>query len=273
MQKWINKLIRKIEDRKQFLNLDNKVIIYQMGKVGSTSLDNSISNGIHRHNFYPFYNQKVYTSKQNKINLSQRFFLPIEYFLLRRYIKKKIDKGNEIKVITLVREPISRNISFLFQFSPIVLYNYYFNGGKRENMGETLRFMEKEFYRSIWHTSAEEWFDQELKKVTGINIFDHKFDQSQGYSLIKKNNINLLVLKMESLNDNEKVIGEFIGDKNFKLKTDNISSDKWYKDLYKTFKANFKPTQKYINSLYNTRYMKHFYSKEEIDFYKDKWLS
>lgn len=268
----LRKILNKIKNDLRFLNLENKILIYQMGKVGSTSLEKSIKDSIHWHSFYPFYSQKIYKTRLNKAKFLYKIIYPVEFFLLRKIIKRKINKGIELKIITLVREPISRNISFLFQVSPAVLYRQYLNGGKRDDLDNTLEYMEEEFYSNIWHESAEEWFEQDLKKVTGVDVFDYEFDKSKGYSIIKQKNVNVLVLKMESLHENEDVIGEFIGEKNFNLKADNISSNKWYRDLYRSFKSNFKPDQSYISRLYNSKYMNHFYSEAEIEQYKNKWL-
>lgn len=268
----LRKIYLRIKNDIRFMNLKNKILIYQMGKVGSTSLEKSIENSIHWHSFYPFYLQKIYKSKFNKLKIPYRIIYPIEFFLMRLMVKRQIKKDIEINIITLVREPISRNISWLFQVAPLVLYKHYFHVGKRENLENTLKFMEEEFYKNIWHESAEEWFERDFQKITGINVFEHGFDKTKGYTVIRKNNINVLVLKMETLYENEKIIGEFIKNRNFKLNTDNISSNKWYRDLYKSFKENFKPDQDYIDRLYNGKYMNHFYSKSEIESHKNKWL-
>ena len=144
-----------------------------MGKVGSTSLEKSIKNGIHWHSFYPFFNSRIYKSKYNlkARTFSSRIFAPIELFLIRLLVKLKIKFSKDIKIITVVRDPISRNISFLFQYMPIVLYELYFTKGlKRVEMKDTLDNLEQEFYNKIWHTSAHGWLEYGFKKIFGIDI-------------------------------------------------------------------------------------------------------
>lgn len=268
----MNKLTSRLEQIRMLSDFEDKIFIYQMGKVGSTSLEKSIKNSVHWHSFYPFFNRRIYNSSYNKIKLPTRIVAPVEYFMIRNLFKMKVKSGNKLKIITLVREPISRNISFLFQFAPIFLYKIYFEKGNRANVDKTLELLEEEFYERLWHTSANEWFDQDFKEVTGIDIFDHDFDQTKGYAVIEENNISVLVLKMEQLNENIEVIGEFIGDDHFEIVRDNMGSEKWYADLYRTFKKNFRPKEDYVDALYQSRYMKHFYSPQEIQAFRRKWL-
>lgn len=269
----IKKVKKRLGFRRELMNVEDNIFIYQMGKVGSTSLEKSIAKGIHWHNFYPSYIEKIYKSKFHKEKFLNKLLYPVEFYILRKVIRYKIKKGKEVNIITLVREPISRNISFLFQFAPLLLYKYYHEGHKRDDKYNTLKFLETEFYNNLWHNSAEGWFELELKKITGINVFDYSFDKEAGFSIIRKDNINLLILQMEKMSQNQSVIGEFIGDESFELTNDNLGSKKWYYDLYKEFKDYFKPSREYVEELYNSQYMKHFYSNKERSYLKEKWLN
>lgn len=55
------------------------------------------------------------------------------------------------------------------------------------------------------------------------------------------------------------------------LKTRNMGSEKSYAHVYAVFKKKMRFDKKTLDEVYNTKYMKHFYSKQEIlDSYK-KW--
>ena len=118
------------------------VFVYQMGKVGSSSVRNSLwSWGVdpvlHLHSFFPLRNidldaimiENGYKEGlREEIDEAKRVFKNFSYqlkfeWLLREKIdemlyKKIVKKKKKAKFITLVREPVSTNISMFFQVFP-----------------------------------------------------------------------------------------------------------------------------------------------------------
>ncbi|WP_028784006.1 putative capsular polysaccharide synthesis family protein [Thalassobacillus devorans] len=262
---------------KDIANPNNKIYIYQMGKVGSSSLEKSIDNSIHIHSFYPFWEQEMFKSKnnlrgKNRLNSAlNKFLRPVEMKLTRKEFKKNLKNEGTTKIITLVRDPISRNISLFFQFAPIFLYDIYFEKGKRLDKESVLKELNYQFYEKLNQESSINWFDNEFQRTIGIDVYDYRFNKERGASVITKGNIEILLLKLETIKENEKMIGEFLGLKNFQLISSNVANEKWYSDLYNNFKENFKPTTKFIDSLYDSKYMRHFYTTEEIERLRSKW--
>ncbi|OEF99782.1 hypothetical protein BHF71_00985 [Vulcanibacillus modesticaldus] len=267
-------MIKTLKRLSKYLS-DDAIIIYQMGKVGSTSIEESIKNYsknvIHIHSLYSqnaYDHFKNYQSIKFYVSLKERIRYKI-FAYLKRYILRR---NKRIKIITLVREPISRNISMFFQDIHIPIFEIakFFDNRYEENVNNEMIY--KMYIDKFNHEYGVDWFDKELKRAFNIDIYDYNFDKEKGFSIIKKDNINLLVIKMEKLNELEKQIGDFLEIEDFKLKNVNISSKKWYADLYKDFKKKFSPSEEYIDTLYNSRYMKHFYSEEEINHFRNKWL-
>jgi hypothetical protein len=97
-----------------YYSSDLPILIYQMGKVGSTSISKSLelfgySSVFHIHRLNPEHIDHV------RENFLTRNLEPSSFRigkLLYRYI---IEKKRHIKVITLIRDPISRNISGFFE--------------------------------------------------------------------------------------------------------------------------------------------------------------
>src|SRR5690606_30212107 len=86
------------------------ILIYQMGKVGSTALEHSITNSRHFHTSYgrrccDFFSANMFPS--NWAKMKHYFANEIRLFLYKR--RKKV------KIITLVRNPYERNVSHFFQ--------------------------------------------------------------------------------------------------------------------------------------------------------------
>ncbi|GAB0120261.1 hypothetical protein Acid7E03_43330 [Acidisoma sp. 7E03] len=113
-----------------------------------------------------------------------------------------------------------------------------------------------------------EWFNKELKAVFGVDVYRHPFDQDKGYSIIKHDHVEVLVIKLEKLSCLEGVVGNFVGRPEFKLLKSNEARHKAYYPLYKDLKERIKIPRELIDLYYaDNGYMNHFYSdREKIDF-------
>ncbi|MRG85070.1 putative capsular polysaccharide synthesis family protein [Salinibacillus xinjiangensis] len=251
------------------------VLIYQMGKVGSTSIEETLEKS-------PLYIEHAHslrspmTYEMFKRFSSTRYYLPLLSRLRQKIngVVKKVIFNNKknIKIISLVREPISRNISMFFQDIHIPIFDMakYYNGRKDGDVSlETLKDL---YFSKLNHKYGVTWFENEFEKTFGINIYDYEFDKEKGFTTISQKGIDIMVIKMEKLGILEEEIGNFLEMKNFKLSKANISGRKWYSELYIKFKEEFSPSEEYVDSIYNNLYMEHFYTEEEIKKFKEKWL-
>ena len=207
------------------------VLIYTMPKVGSTTLFKSVTGaGI----------ESVYAHTL-------------------KYLRKYIPNGRQIKIVTLVREPISRTFSHIFEG-----YEFYAGAAMSFESLFSKRFMEAR--------QNFEWFDYELKQNFGIDVFSHPFDKKCGYSIIKQGNVEVFVIKLEMLNSLEPVIGEFIGASQFKLINANEGDAKAYKYQYKNIKDIIRIPRKIFDIVYNDNSkFDHFYSEMEKAEFIKKW--
>lgn len=168
------------------------------------------------------------------------------------------------KIICLVRDPVARQIAAMWQ-----------NIHQVQRYSATVNFAEIEkYYFPEQFTGGEfSWFDKQMKKVFNIDVFEYPFDQEKGYSIIKKGNIEVLLMKMEKLNDLEAVIGEFLNIENFNLDNENVGSEKPYRFAYRDYKANFKLPKEVLDNVYvKNEHTKHFYSEQERETFYNKWL-
>ena len=74
------------------------------------------------------------------------------------------------------------------------------------------------------------WFDKELTKTFGIDIYSLPFNKDIGYEIIRMNNIEILVLRMEDMDEHfNEAIALFInGNSPIQMKKKNIGKDKKY---------------------------------------------
>jgi hypothetical protein len=229
------------------VNMEN-VYVYSMGKVGSMSIYSTLlSNNIKSLHFH-YLNGDFNT---NGISIGERIGL------------KKLN--GKIKIISLVRDPVARNISAYFQNLKIYL-------GKEKNF-QTTKFLERIFFSKYPHLVPITWFDNEFKKSTGIDIYNYEFDKILGFNIIEINEAMILILKTETDDVVKKHAIELFLGMNLKseIGNENESNNKEYSEIYNDFKSSIDIPIDYINKLYDSKYMKHFYSNYEIHNLKKKW--
>lgn len=240
------------------------VLVYQPGKVGSTTLANSLEAfGIRAFHEHILNNKKMESVLYKGV---RKEFLR-DIFQVKR------------KVITAVREPIARDISLFWQrlgsivdiaenkfqldgMSSDLISQYEISLATKTLMPDYLKVLQDEF----------EWFNGELKEVTGIDIYQYPFDRESGYSIIEKGNISLLVLKLEKMSQLEGVIGAFAGIENFKIISGNKAKEKSYSFAYQEFKKKVRIPREYVDHYYKGNiYLDYFYTTEEKHKFLEKW--
>lgn len=255
------------------------VIVYQMGKVGSTTIYDSLRNLKNMDVYH------VHTLTKNGIEKGDTMYKNDFYRtrsipsnqLESQYLREQLDKGLEgkkkWKVVALVRDPIARNISSFFQkLDFFVGYDYKVksNSMKMEDIMEDLTqlFLEK-FNR---HEKPLRWFDGELKRVFDIDVFSSNFPTVKGYKTYEARYADLLVLRLENLNECAcGALENFLDINEFTLTKSNVGSNKRYGNIYQKFIDSIVLPESYINQMYTSKYVRHFYNEEETEAFKAKW--
>jgi Putative capsular polysaccharide synthesis protein len=260
------KLKRKISPyyhglKASFYRGKNIYLIYSMGKVGSASIYTSLkqkkpySDIFHLHFLSDNYLKNILPKQpeffHSNIALGNKIL---------RHIKK--NKHKRIKVITLVREPVSRSISELFQ-------NW------QSSYEDILKIDNQQLVSRIENSNFEfalNWFDNEFLEYTGIDIFSLPFDKHKGYSIYTFDNFDMVCMKLESLNAiGEKAMIEFLGE-DFNLLDANMTSQKVTSEKYQYLKDNVKINKEILISLYDSKLVAHFYNQEEIQKFHRRWV-
>jgi len=240
-------------------NLES-ILVLQPGKVGSKTIRNSL-------NRIGIYNIQLHhlTSRVFADDRTAKEF--IEAY------RNAIRNVETLRIVTLVREPLVRSLSDFFQ--PLSFFKTWDDCDTISFTDSCAKWMsEGEFnvYGKRDYGYQFEWFDQEIKAVFGIDVFSHSFDRRKGYSIIRQDNIEILVMKLEKLNSLESVIGGFVGTPHFKLINDNEGSKKPYKYLYKNVREVIKIPRETVDFYYNNNpRMDHFYTEEEKAEFLKKW--
>jgi hypothetical protein len=218
----------------------NPVLVYQMGKVGSTSVYESLVAcgvaAVHFHWMEPVY-------------------------------MRQIAKKERVEIITLVREPIGRCISEFFQnFELHTGADYHQDAFDMPTLCEL--FLSNQYF---WRPLP--WFDEEMKPRLGVDVYDYPFPQERGWLVIGTGIYRLLILKAE-LDDTTKetIIADFLKLGSFELVRANTAQEKAYADTYRAFIRNIRLPETYVEAMCNAKYTRHFYGETEIAAMRSKWL-
>lgn len=225
------------------LNKYSKIIIYQFGKVGSTTLEKTFQK----------YARTIHTHYLDATTL-----------------------GNQpVLVVNVMRNLYDRNISAFFENfdSPASpgMFAIPRNGfhikeypllrtDERSLHGMTDFFRDRNINKllKIRYTKWYSYFNQQL----GINVFSEPFDREKKYGLFQNGNVDVLVLRFEDLKEWEGILNGLFGT-DIKLVKGNITNEKKKYTLYQEFKQHYVYSQEEIDLINGIDFMQHFYTPEE----------
>lgn len=209
------------------------MLVYQMGKVGSTALAEVIPGSQHFHTLYgnqpcPYFQR--YTSSVLRRTVSYCVAQPLKRIVLKQ--------RKHLKIISIVREPTSRNMSMFFQDLPFWITGYV-EKYDRETRRTDLDWLWNVYVNIFNHEYVAQWFDKEIKRFTGIDVLAEGFDKANGYSKYKKSNIELLVFRLEDIDKVMPVLEDF-SQTSLEITGVNKGENKWYSGAYKEFTRKYR---------------------------------
>jgi len=271
---FINKIRQKQYPKVNF----DPILIYQMGKVGSTTVEQSLLEAykkmgirvpIYRYHILNNFDVHEQISRNNRPNIAETLAELNRGRILRKRIDN--DKSTRWKIISLVRDPLAKTVAAFFQ-----LINEFFPDWKKqfENGELTVDSLYHFFLsRMLGFNSSGNWFDAQIKAVFEFDVFAEPFPIETGYKIFSNQRADLLLIRLEDLNTCAgKAIQEFLGIENFEILITNVGREKEYASLYQEFRSKPFPKE-YVIRWYDTQYAKHFYSDEERMRFIKRWVS
>lgn len=105
-----------------------------------------------------------------------------------------------------------------------------------------------------------------------IDVFSSEFPKSKGYEIYETKHADLLLLKLENLNNcASDAFKTFLDIDGFTLAKSNIGDNKAYRNIYRRFLESIVLPDSYIDKMYTSKYVRHFYSEKEIEAFKARW--
>ncbi len=256
------------------------IVIFQPGKVGSITVQKSLETafagkGIETPIFHAHYLKDIDERIRFISSLRADPSKSLEKLRASQELYQKIiaDASQPWNIVSLVRDPLAIMVSSLFQN----LHEYLPDWQERSAQNR----LDLSEIKDILLSGAEfkfsrfdSWFDQQIKGIWQLDIFATPFEHAKGFEIYQKGPHRLIVIRLEDLNRvGVTAFQEFIGLDNFQIINSNVASDKPYSQIYEQFKKTVALPVSYVDSAYQTRYAEHFYTPDEIQKFRQKWLS
>ncbi len=256
---------------------DQIILVYQMGRVGSKSIENFLRN------YYPsssrclvlhghYLNEFAELEKRVKTDLVDISGFMTDLKNVNDVFRKAIadnPPGRKIKIISLVRDPVARNVSTFFyaieQFIPDWEARYS-NGLLSLDDLVAIFISKRSFVLTALH-----WFDEQMAPVFGIDVFADPFPREKGYMIYSAEKADLLLIRTENLNQcAPEAFRKFLGIENFEMLKMNTGEESKAGNLYRLFTKKSLPLE-YVQWTYRFKLPRHFYTDAELDAFRRRW--
>jgi hypothetical protein len=271
----LNTVCREFEYHLDPLYKKHPLIIYQMGKVGSETIERSLlacnlGRPICRaHALVPEHLQNGLRA----VGMSQReYFKRSTHAFRAKYLARELSRDlyrGHWQVITMVRDPVAQNISSFFQ--TIDMHVSDFEERAKTGRISTQELMDIFLARFPVDGIYNKWFDVEMRKSLDIDVYASRFQPETGYKVYHEPHVDLLLLRLEDLDRcAAEAFNEFLRIPDFKILRKNESERKSYHRLYKEFREHGVFPKVYVDAVYGSKYARHFYSDAELTQFKSR---
>jgi hypothetical protein len=248
----------KLTKANELLNLNKErtskvVFMYSAPKVGSTSIVSSLRLfGLDKLSIIHIHDEEMLKVLKHIENITIN-----ELILYNAYLKK------EVYVINVYRSPIERKISAFFE----KIGAYHFNNtDQKVNTYDVSKVIHR-FNNIFPHIALGDHF------LDKYNVeYPSTFDYLNKYLLVKQHNISYIGLRLKDSLSWGSILTSIFGFPICIVK-DYESTNKPIKDLYNLFKANYRIPKNLLDTIMDCKYLKYYYSREELDEYYNMWLN
>ncbi|MGL4401459.1 MAG: putative capsular polysaccharide synthesis family protein [Luteolibacter sp.] len=254
--------------RQAFDGSDRIVLTHTYGKVGSTAIHKAVSR---LPGFGSFQTHFISASGvADALRLHREEHDPI-HMLQGDALRQEMEAQPErpIRVITLVRDPVARAVSDIFENPEMLGTDRDFRDWSLEKW---IALAEKQIRGSLTYT--EQWFDRELSVLLGFDFFSRDFDRAGGFEIYREGRFELLAGKLERLStDGAGYLGRFLDlGREFPIPQSRARSATSEAALYAEVKRGLKLPAELLGEVYSSRVCMHFYTPGELEEFRKRWI-
>jgi hypothetical protein len=255
------------------------VVVFSMGKTGSTAIARAIEDATDGRVFQVFrLEAERLAQAEQRYRVNNRdakrhgrdpgalpFRGALHLWESEYLLRHPPAPGAPWTVVTTVREPIAQAVSA------------FFHGGIRRGAlhgSSTVESLTTAFVDERWVRAPLRWFDREFGPALGIDVFAHDFDPAAGYGVIETAAARVLLLRQENLAEAPAALGAFLGlDHPVAVPARNEASTKDYAPAYREFLDNARLPAALLDEAYESRYARHFYADSERARLRGRWAA
>ncbi len=266
--------------RWRYRHLTGPILVFQMGKVGSWSVYRPLRDLRLPQPVYHAHHLVGLDAREAELRSTVGSQAPSVRKIARdREVARLVrsDPATRWNVVTLVREPVARNVSTFFQVLDELhpgIRAAYADGLRPEDrdVRRHVELLRADFWDRFGDHFPDSWFDEQLKPTFGIDVFEVPFPAERGYLTIRRGRITLLVIRLESLEQcAEPAFRDAFRIPKVRPGRHNTADEKWYRDLYRRFLDGFVVPDEYLTRMYASRFARHFYTATELARFRARW--
>ena len=181
---------------------------------------------------------------------------------VRVRLQRRDSDTQRLHVISAVREPIGLALSAVFQN-----HEHHFPNLEAITVPRCVELVQ----RDPDLERVQDWFDNELKPLTEIDVFQRPFPRERGFDIYENEVARVLVYRFENLARIKEILERFLGCKVQEVVDSNVSERKPYSGVYAAVKAQIRFPPAFVQALCDSKMMRHFYSLAERQSFQTRW--
>ena len=254
----------------QRLGRRTPILVFSLGKVGTTSVANAIELATGRPTIH-CHRVTATGTQRDRVNAGIETGRPFQHTWRGEFVRWRLRMprrpGKRWEIVCGVRDPVAQLISAVFQELGST------------NPGSTLGSMSLSSLRdrvTEWATAGRtglDWFESELRTVTGINVFNVPFDTARGWQIYENDRFRVLVIRYEDLACAipAALRSMFDLDRDPHVPAMNVGGEKAYGNRYRRFVAEAHLPGWIVDDAYVSQMAQHFYSPAERLAFRARW--
>lgn len=235
-------------------------VVYTMGKVASTAVSQAISAaGLPCHDVHTL----------DRMQLARRAFgavvrgrIPQRHLRAALWSHRKLtNQRHRYLYITLVRDPIARNLSAYFE-------NRHLLSAATQGVPDPHQVL-THFCATYAHTQPLTWFDREFKAQLGIDIYAQVLFREKYYNYDART--NTVIFRTDCTDATKSKVLSQLLQRKITVGRSNLGTQSDYSALYAQVQAvaTFDPV--FVQQVYNSRFARQFWTASERAAFVTRW--
>ena len=222
-------------------------LVYTMGKVASIAVSESLTcSGIPNHHVHLMTDDSLYEAMAES---TRKRAFPADHVGRSISIYRRFKNSKRVKIVTLIRDPLARNISTVFQNLPKKSYGF-----------QALSSLVKQLPTD----PITQWNEEQFKLATGISLFDVGFSPEDKFSVYCSGRFEILTIRTDLSNTKKsKLLSDFFHQE-VNVGVANEANTKWYNELYMEFLKEMPLNTEWIDHCLNSVGISVFFTDNEI---------